>query len=84
MLVAVVRVDLDVARDTRLWVAQDDGENTEEGKQSSRPFWACEYCGNHYDMRQIELDLMRNAQQLYTAYQGQDLVCRKCNMVKRE
>lgn len=77
-------VDLDVARDARLWTEKEIEDSENDGTQSSKPFWACEYCGNHYDMRQIELGLTRDAQKLYTAYQVQDLVCRKCNMVKRE
>lgn len=77
-------VDLDVARDARLWTGHKRGTDDRENSTEPRPFWACEYCGNHYDMRQIELDLMRSAQRLYTAYQVQDLVCKRCNMVKRE
>lgn len=76
-------VDLDVARDARLWTAKNVGDE-DDGSPESNSCWACEYCGNHYDMRQIELDLLRSAQRVYTAYQVQDLVCKKCNMVKRE
>lgn len=72
-------VDLDVARDCRLW---SGGESEEGGMNGSS--WACEYCGHAYDMRQIEMDLVRGAQKVFTSYQVQDVVCGKCKLVKRE
>lgn len=77
-------VDLDIARDARLWTDQGQEQSVQDGTESSKPYWACEYCGNPYDMHQIELDLIRTAQKLYSAYQVQDLICKRCNMVKRE
>lgn len=78
-------VDLDVARDSRLWAEGDDDDETNgecEGRQ--RRTWACEYCGHAYNLKQIELDLLRVAQKIYTSYQVQDIVCLKCRLVKRE
>ncbi|KAI0563565.1 hypothetical protein FGB62_37g416 [Gracilaria domingensis] len=46
--------------------------------------WACEYCGNSYDFRGIEMELMEIAQKLYTAYYVQDLICGDGPMLKRE
>ncbi|CDF35655.1 unnamed protein product [Chondrus crispus] len=77
-------VDLDVARDARLWTDPSQSQEGEETRHDSKSLWACEYCGNRYDMRQIELDLMRSAQKMYTAYQVQDLKCMRCRMVKRD
>jgi len=77
-------VDLDIARDTQLWTEKEESADGEPQSGKSRLSWACEYCGNPYDMRQIELDLVRIVQKLYTSYHVQDLMCRKCNMVKRE
>lgn len=75
-------VDLDVARDSRLWTESEDDRSAKKAKGSMS--WSCEYCGNPYDLRQIELDLLRTAQKLFTSYQVQDLVCKKCKLVKRE
>lgn len=77
-------VDLDIARDSRLWTEDDDEKADDDGKDQSRRAWACEYCGHGYDLRQIEMDLVRMAQKLFTSYQVQDVVCGKCRMVKRE
>lgn len=68
-------VDLDLARDARLW--GDD----KEGKDGA---WACEVCGHPYDVNQLELDLVRVLQKAYAAYQVQDLTCVRCRMAKRE
>lgn len=77
-------VDLDIARDSRLWAEQEQEQGASQEKEGEKLLWACEYCGNPYDTRQIELDLTRTAQKFYTSYQVQDLICRRCNMVKRE
>lgn len=78
-------VDLDIARDSRLWSESEERSEEPKDGDTKRPLlWACEYCGSPYDTRQIELDLTRVAQKLYTSYQVQDLICRKCRMVKRE
>lgn len=79
-------VDLDVARDSRLWAEEaaslDNSNNENDSKQ--RRAWSCEYCGHAYDLQQIELDLVRMIQKVYTSYQVQDVICVKCRMVKRE
>lgn len=77
-------VNLDVARDSRLWSREHWEDSHNESTHHQKLPWACEYCGNSYDVRQIELDLTRIAQKIYTSYQVQDLICRKCHMVKRE
>lgn len=78
-------VDLDVARDSRLWAEGDDDDKPTDGSGGNqRRAWACEYCGHVYNLKQIELDLVRVAQKMYTSYQVQDIFCQKCRMVKRE
>lgn len=70
-------VDLDIARDSRLWSEETDGND-------QRHTWACEYCGQRYNLQQIEMDLVRMAQKTLTSYQVQDVICEKCRLVKRE
>lgn len=78
-------VDLDVARDSRLWAGADYDDGIHgEGEGNQLRAWACEYCGHAYNLKQIELDLLRMAQKVYTSYQVQDIICLKCRMVKRE
>ncbi len=73
-------VDLDLARDSRLWGARDDSENRSQSAGS----WLCECCAHPYDVKQLEMDLVRVAQKAYAAYQVQDLICTRCRIAKRD
>lgn len=76
-------VDLDVARDSRLWSSDEDDQNV-GNTGHGRKAWACEYCGDPYDLRVIEMDLVRIAQKTFSSYQVQDLLCVKCRLVKKD
>ncbi|GIX66094.1 DNA polymerase epsilon, catalytic subunit a, putative [Babesia caballi] len=45
-------------------------------------FWRCELCGARLRNRDVELRMIRFLDQLFCAYQAQDLVCRQCRTVK--
>ncbi|GIX61345.1 DNA polymerase epsilon, catalytic subunit a, putative [Babesia caballi] len=45
-------------------------------------FWHCELCGARLRNRDVELRMIRFLDQLFCAYQAQDLVCRQCRTVK--
>jgi DNA polymerase epsilon subunit 1 len=80
-------VDLDLARDARLWdpssAANSHAVGDEGIGQGAIP-WSCEYCSHPYDTQGIELALIRDAQRMVVAYQVQDLQCKKCRLVKRD
>eukprot|EP00039_Didymoeca_costata_P008145 m.108515 g.108515 ORF g.108515 m.108515 type:complete len:2231 (-) comp13968_c0_seq1:73-6765(-) len=46
--------------------------------------WACEECGNSFDIHAIEQNLIEQVQTRSLAYQLQDLTCSKCHMVKQD
>lgn len=75
-------VDLDLARDVRLWDTYDQSHGRQEPTTVSA--FSCEYCLHPYDMDAIELALIRDAQRLVVAYQVQDLRCGKCRLVKKD
>lgn len=60
-------VELDVLGDSRLWTLGEE----QDGKKA----WACVYCGDPYDLTQIEMDLLRTAQKTFSSYQVQDFFC---------
>jgi hypothetical protein len=72
-------VDLDLARDARLW----DPTSGRGAGVDALP-WSCEYCSHPYDLGAIEWALVRDAQKLVVAYQVQDVECRRCKLVKRD
>lgn len=74
-------VDLDLARDCRLW---DPASAYSDPSHAPALPWSCEYCSHPYDLGAIELSLLRDAQKLVVAYQVQDVQCRKCKLVKRD
>lgn len=74
-------VDLDLARDSRLW---DPASASSDPNQADALAWSCEYCSHPYDLEAMELSLIRDAQKLVVAYQVQDVECRKCKLVKRD
>lgn len=74
-------VDLDLARDCRLW---DPASASSDPNQAQALPWSCEYCSHPYDLEAMELSLLRDAQKLIVAYQVQDVECRKCKLVKRD
>ena len=59
-------LDVDVARDFRLWSSGNEDDTNGEQQQRGRrqPELTCEYCGDVYDLRQIELDLVLNTENI--------------------
>jgi DNA polymerase elongation subunit (family B) len=79
-------VDLDLARDSRLWdPSSSEGRDIDDDGNGHGPApWSCEYCSYPHDMSGIELALIRDAQRMVVSYQVQDLQCKKCRLVKRD
>ena len=46
--------------------------------------WNCVHCGNLYNKTQIEITLVDMVYRLSYTYQSQDLICKKCKLVKAE
>jgi len=68
-------IDLDLGRESRV---------TKGAESNSMESWTCGCCGHPYDVKQIEMDLVRIAQKSFTSYQVQDLICVRCKMAKRD
>ncbi|EDO08465.1 DNA polymerase B exonuclease domain family protein [Babesia bovis T2Bo] len=46
-------------------------------------YWRCELCSSRLDNRDVEVSLIRFLENLFCAYQSQDLVCRDCKSIKQ-
>ncbi len=72
-------VDIDLGRDSFSHTGAAADDETENSN-----VWACDNCGQPFDMKKMELDLVRITQKAYAAYQVQDLKCSRCEVVKQE